>query len=95
MLGSIQDGLTDSYTQLATKSVLDGFASIALAAGLGWGVGIAALTVLVVQGAITLGAGAFLRRGVALVRTRDGRAGRRARPSSQVRLSSQVSCRDP
>ena len=59
VLGSIEDGLTDEYTQLATKSVLDGFASIALAAGLGWGVGIAALTVLVVQGAITLGAGAF------------------------------------
>jgi uncharacterized protein len=59
VLGSIEDGLTDQYTQLATKAVLDGFASIALAATLGWGVGIAALTVLVVQGAITLGAGAF------------------------------------
>ncbi len=59
VLGSIEDGLTDEYTQLATKSVLDGFASIALAAGLGWGVGMAAITVLVVQGAITLGAGAF------------------------------------
>jgi uncharacterized membrane protein YqgA involved in biofilm formation len=59
VLGSIEDGLTDQYTQLATKSVLDGFASIALAAALGWGVGIAALTVLLVQGGITLGAGAF------------------------------------
>ena len=59
VLGSIEDGLTDQYTQLATKSVLDGFASIALAAALGWGVGLAALTVLVVQGGITLGAGAF------------------------------------
>lgn len=58
VLGSIQDGLTDEYTQLATKAVLDGFASIALAATLGWGVGIAAITVLVVQGALTLGAGA-------------------------------------
>ena len=57
MLGSIQDGLTGDYTQLATKSVLDGFASIALAATLGWGVGLAAVSVLVVQGAITLGAG--------------------------------------
>ena len=35
VLGSIEDGLTDQYTQLATKSVLDGFAAIALAAGLG------------------------------------------------------------
>jgi uncharacterized protein len=59
VLGSIQDGLTGDYTQLATKSVLDGFASIALAATLGWGVGLAAISVLVVQGAITLGAGAF------------------------------------
>jgi uncharacterized protein len=59
VLGSIEDGLTDAYTQLATKAVLDGFASIALAATLGWGVGIAALSVLIVQGAITLGAGAF------------------------------------
>ena len=59
VLGSIEDGLTDEYTQLATKSVLDGFAAIALAAGLGWGVGLAAVTVLVVQGGLTLGAGAF------------------------------------
>ena len=59
VLGSIEDGLTEQYTQLATKSVLDGFAAIALAAGLGWGVGLAAVTVLVVQGGLTLGAGAF------------------------------------
>lgn len=59
VLGSIEDGLTDQYTQLATKSVLDGFAAIALAAGLGWGVGLAAVTVLIVQGGLTLGAGAF------------------------------------
>jgi uncharacterized membrane protein YqgA involved in biofilm formation len=59
VLGSIEDGLTDQYTQLATKAVLDGFASIALAAALGWGVGISVVTILVVQGSITLGAGAF------------------------------------
>jgi uncharacterized membrane protein YqgA involved in biofilm formation len=59
VLGSIEDGLTGEYTQLATKAVLDGFASIALAAALGWGVGLAAVTVLIVQGALTLGAGAF------------------------------------
>ena len=39
--------------------MLDGFASIALAATLGWGVALAAGTVLVVQGALTLGADAF------------------------------------
>ena len=37
VIGSIQDGLTGDYSTLATKAVLDGFASIALAAGLGWG----------------------------------------------------------
>ena len=59
VVGSIQDGLTGDYETLATKAVLDGFASIALAAALGWGVGLAAITVLVVQGSITLAAGLF------------------------------------
>jgi len=59
VLGSIEDGLTGDYTQLATKSALDGFAAVALAATLGWGVALSAVSVLVVQGAITLGAGAF------------------------------------
>ncbi len=56
VIGSIQDGLTGDYSTLA-KAVLDGFAAIALAAGLGWGVGLSALSILVVQGTITLGAG--------------------------------------
>jgi uncharacterized membrane protein YqgA involved in biofilm formation len=59
VVGSIQDGLTGEYETLATKAVLDGFAAIALAATLGWGVGLAAVTILVVQGGITLGAGLF------------------------------------
>ena len=59
VVGSIQAGLTGDYDLLATKSVLDGFAAIALAATLGWGVGLSAVTVLVYQGAITLGAGVF------------------------------------
>jgi uncharacterized membrane protein YqgA involved in biofilm formation len=59
VVGSIQDGLTGDYQTLASKALLDGFASIAFAAALGWGVAIAAVTVLVVQGAITLGAGLF------------------------------------
>jgi len=54
ILGSIQDGLTGDYQLLAVKSILDGFASIAFAASLGWGVGCAALSVLVYQGVITL-----------------------------------------
>jgi uncharacterized membrane protein YqgA involved in biofilm formation len=59
VVGSIQDGLTGDYSTLTTKAILDGFASIALAATLGWGVGLSAITILLVQGTITLGAGLF------------------------------------
>jgi uncharacterized membrane protein YqgA involved in biofilm formation len=59
VVGSIQDGLTGDYQLLATKAVLDGFAAVALSATLGWGVGLSAVTVLLLQGAITLGAGLF------------------------------------
>ncbi|HZJ02666.1 MAG TPA: DUF554 family protein, partial [Thermoleophilia bacterium] len=37
-------------------SVLDGFAALAFASTLGWGVGLSALTLLVYQGGITLAA---------------------------------------
>jgi uncharacterized membrane protein YqgA involved in biofilm formation len=56
VVGAIQDGLTGNYEALATKALLDGFASIALAATLGWGVALSALSVLVYQGALSLGA---------------------------------------
>jgi uncharacterized membrane protein YqgA involved in biofilm formation len=59
VVGAIQDGLTGDYQTLATKAVLDGFAAIALSATLGWGVGLSVITILVVQGGITLGAGLF------------------------------------
>ena len=59
VVGAIQDGLTGDYEALATKSVLDGFAAIALAASLGPGVAFAALSVLVIQGSISLAAGLF------------------------------------
>jgi uncharacterized membrane protein YqgA involved in biofilm formation len=59
VIGPIQDGLTGDYQTLATKAVLDGFAAVALAATLGWGVGLAAVSILGVQGTITLGAGLF------------------------------------
>src|SRR4051812_39654375 len=59
VVGAIQDGLTGDHEALATKSLLDGFASIALAATLGWGVALAALTILVIQGGISLAAGLF------------------------------------
>jgi uncharacterized membrane protein YqgA involved in biofilm formation len=57
ILGSIQDGLNDDYTLLATKSILDGFSSLAFAASMGWGVLLAGGTVLLYQGSLTLGAG--------------------------------------
>ncbi|HEX6460041.1 MAG TPA: DUF554 domain-containing protein [Thermoleophilaceae bacterium] len=59
VVGSIQNGLTGDYQALATKAMLDGFASIALASTLGWGVALAAGTVLVIQGTLSLGAGLF------------------------------------
>jgi uncharacterized membrane protein YqgA involved in biofilm formation len=59
VVGAIQDGLTGNHDALFTKALLDGFASIALAASLGPGVAIAAVSVLVYQGALSLGAGAF------------------------------------
>ncbi len=59
VVGSFEDGLRHNIEPLATKSMLDGFASIALASTLGVGVAFAAVTVLVVQGALTLGAGLF------------------------------------
>ena len=57
ILGSIQDGLTGDYTLLAVKATLDGFAALAFASSFGPGVIFAALTVLVYQGGLTLGAG--------------------------------------
>lgn len=56
VLGSIEDGLTGDYRLLAIKSLLDGFAAVAFASALGWGVGFSALTVLLYQGALTLSA---------------------------------------
>jgi uncharacterized protein len=59
VVGAIQDGLTGDHQALFTKATLDGFASIALTASLGWGVALAAVTVLIYQGALSLGAGLF------------------------------------
>jgi len=56
ILGSIQDGLSGDYALLAVKSMMDGFAALALASTLGPGVLFSALTVLVYQGALTFGA---------------------------------------
>jgi uncharacterized membrane protein YqgA involved in biofilm formation len=54
ILGAIQDGLFGDYSLLAIKSVMDGFAALALASTLGMGVLFSVLGVLVYQGAISL-----------------------------------------
>lgn len=59
IIGSLQDGLTGDYKLIATKSALDCVASMGFAATMGWGVLLSAVSVLVVQGSITLGANAM------------------------------------
>ncbi len=56
ILGSIQDGLSGDYTLLAIKSIMDFFVTMALGAAFGMGVAFSALSILVVQGGITLSA---------------------------------------
>jgi len=59
ILGSISDGLGGDYSLLSIKAVMDGFASVAFGASLGWGVGLSAISILVYQGSITLFAGSL------------------------------------
>jgi len=54
IIGSIRDGLVGDYSLLAIKSLLDGFAALALASSLGIGVMLSAVTVLVYQGGLSL-----------------------------------------
>ncbi|UAL31964.1 DUF554 domain-containing protein [Nocardioides rotundus] len=54
ILGSLNDGLGNGAEQLFLKSALDLFASMAFAAAFGWGVAASVLTVVVVQGSLTL-----------------------------------------
>lgn len=54
ILGSLENGLRGDMTLLATKSLLDGVASVAFAAAMGAGVYLSILTILVVQGGIAL-----------------------------------------
>lgn len=57
ILGSLQDGLNGDYSLLAIKAALDGFAALAFASALGWGVGFSVITILVYQGGLSLLAG--------------------------------------
>ena len=58
-LGAIQNGLSGDLTLLSLKSALDGFAALAFAASLGWGVLLSVGTILVYQGGLAAGASLF------------------------------------
>lgn len=53
ILGSLSDGLGRGIEQLVLKSTLDGFAAMAFASTLGWGVAASAISVAVYQGLFT------------------------------------------
>lgn len=57
ILGSFFDGLNGNFQLLAAKSILDGFAALAFASSLGFGVLFSIITILLYQGGLTLGAG--------------------------------------
>ncbi|GMA17490.1 DUF554 domain-containing protein [Deinococcus metallilatus] len=59
VVGGLQNGLTGDSSTYVLKSTLDGIAALALAGAYGIGVGFSALTVLLLQGGISLAAGAF------------------------------------
>jgi uncharacterized protein len=54
ILGALSDGLGQGIDQLALKSTLDGVASVAFAATLGWGVAASAISVGIIQGLFTV-----------------------------------------
>ena len=60
IVGSIQDGTVGDASTLYIKALLDGVASIALSSTLGIGVAFSALSVIIVQGSITLMASKLL-----------------------------------
>jgi uncharacterized membrane protein YqgA involved in biofilm formation len=53
-LGALNDGLGNGPDQILLKSVLDGFAAVAFAASFGWGVAASTITIVVIQGGLTL-----------------------------------------
>ncbi len=57
ILGAIEEGLGNRPTLLLTKSLMDGFSSIALSASLGIGVIFSIIPLLIYQGGLTLFAG--------------------------------------
>jgi uncharacterized protein len=57
IVGSFKAGIEKDYQLLLLKSVMDGSISILLAAVMGWGVAFSALSILMVQGGLTLMSG--------------------------------------
>lgn len=57
IIGSFRAGVEGDYQLLLTKSVMDGFISILLAASMGVGVAFSALVIVIYQGGLTLLAG--------------------------------------
>ena len=57
LIGSLQNGLSGDASFLVLKSVLDGFASLALATTFGFGVLFSVVVVALYQGSLALGAG--------------------------------------
>jgi len=53
VLGALNDGIGNGPDQLFLKAGLDGFAAVAFAASLGWGVAASLISILVVQGSLT------------------------------------------
>lgn len=54
VMGSIEAGINGNYTILFSKSLIDGITAVGFAATMGVGVLFSALTILVIQGGITL-----------------------------------------
>jgi uncharacterized membrane protein YqgA involved in biofilm formation len=59
IVGSIRAGVAKDYDLILTKSVMDGISSVIFAAGLGIGVAFSIISILIVQGGLTLLAMAF------------------------------------
>jgi len=57
ILGSFKAGIEKDYQLLLLKSVMDGSIAILLASVMGWGVAFSMLSILIIQGSLTLMAG--------------------------------------
>lgn len=56
VLGAIEEGIKGTFQIYALKALMDGVAAIAFASAMGWGVALSAVSILVVQGSLTLAA---------------------------------------